>query len=96
LAIGRYDGAHVEAVLARDLEEHGAPFVLRLDRAKAHDVAPCTRCVSATACSRCTNRRGARPTNGQLERQNREHRAWLDADELDDDVDERLRHMKAA
>ena len=96
--IERYDGAHVEAVLARDLEEHGPPLVLRLDRAKAHDVAAvhalCERhgVLVLHGPPRC-------PTYyGQLERQNAEHRAWLDADAHDDGVelDERLRHMKTA
>lgn len=77
--IARYDGMHVADVLERDLERHGAPLVLRLDRAKAHDV-PSVQDVCARHGVLVLHGPPRRPQYyGQLERQNREHRAWLDA-----------------
>jgi hypothetical protein len=74
----RYDGHAVAALLARDFTTNGAPLVLRMDRASAHTVPP----VHQILCEH-----GVLPLQGppyyaryygQLERQNREHRAWLD------------------
>jgi hypothetical protein len=96
--VERYDGANVEAVLADDIERHGAPLVLRLDRAKAHDVAGvralCDRngVLVLHGPPRC-------PTYyGQLERQNAEHRAWLDAGAPihDAELGDRLGEMQLA
>jgi hypothetical protein len=87
VAVGRhYDAGLVARALAADLECHGAPIVYRLDRAKAH-AAPQVRSVLARyevlvlhGPPRCPR------YYGQLERQNREHRAWDDALRgLDDD-----------
>lgn len=72
-----YDGEAVALALDADFEEHGAPLVLRLDQASAHK----TDAVFAVL-----DRWGTVPLHGpphhpgyygQLERQNREHRAWL-------------------
>jgi hypothetical protein len=72
-----YDGAHVAQVLEADFSSHGAPLVCRLDRARCQD-APEVAAVFA--------RHQVLPLHGpphlpryygQLERQNREHRAWL-------------------
>lgn len=73
----RYDEQSVARALARDFEQHGAPLVLRADRARVHD---------APAVRRVLNEHGVLMLHGpprlprfygQLERQNREHRAWL-------------------
>ncbi|MFO0672536.1 MAG: hypothetical protein U0235_23485 [Polyangiaceae bacterium] len=76
-----YDGAAVSALaLEADFEAHGAPLVLRMDPgASVH------RCPQVTAVLeryRVMVLHGpARHPGfyGQLERQNREHRAWLNA-----------------
>ena len=68
--------AHVIAALAEDFERHGPPLVLRLDRIA------CQRTAEVRALLR---RYEVLPLHGpprhpyyygQLERQNREHRAW--------------------
>jgi transposase len=75
--VERYDGASVAAALERDIAENGAPLVWREDRARAHDVDEVHEVLRA---------HGVLPLHGpphhpryygQLERQNREHRAWL-------------------
>jgi hypothetical protein len=93
-----YDEALVARALETDIQRNGAPLVYRLDRAKAHD-APRARAVLAAhevlvlhGPPRCPR------YYGQLERQNREHRAW---DALlrvtpDDEVEMRLQEMLAA
>lgn len=82
-----YDGPAVAETLERDFSEHGAPLVLRLDRARQH---------ATTDVSDVLDRYGVLVLQGpphhpgfygQLERQNREHRAWLDlAGVLDPDA----------
>jgi hypothetical protein len=77
--VGRhYDAQLVASALEHDIEEHGAPLVYRLDRAKSHD-APRVRellerhqVLLLHGPPRCPR------FYGQLERQNREHRAWTD------------------
>ncbi|MBL8111888.1 MAG: helix-turn-helix domain-containing protein [Acidobacteria bacterium] len=73
----RYDELSVAAAVERDFATNGPPLVWRIDRAKAHD-APSVR--------RVLERFHVLPLHGpphhpayygQLERQNREHRAWL-------------------
>jgi hypothetical protein len=89
-----YDASLVREALEADLQAHGAPLVYRLDRARAHD-APAVRELLAE--HRVIVLHG--PPHcprfyGQLERQNREHRAW--SEELSasdpDDVELTLRH----
>ncbi len=75
----RYDAHAVASALDADFAEHGAPLALRLDRASCHR-AP--RVVSLLESWRVLPLHG--PPRypryyGQLERQNREHRPWLDA-----------------
>lgn len=73
----RYDEALVASALAHDLERNGAPLVYRLDRARAHD-APRARAVLAAHRVLTLHGPPHHPGYyGQLERQNREHRAWL-------------------
>lgn len=71
-----YTSAAVARVLDADFERHGAPLVVRLDRARCHDAEPVASVLRA---------HGVLPLHGpphhpryygQLERQNREHRAW--------------------
>lgn len=72
-----YDEASVMAALRADFDAHGPPLVLRLDRAS------CQRTLAVLALLRDYS---VLPLHGpphhpqyygQLERQNREHRAWL-------------------
>jgi hypothetical protein len=74
-----YDADRVGAALAADFARWGAPFALRLDRAACHR----TPAVLQLAASWGVLLLHGAPHHpgfyGQLERQNREHRAWLDA-----------------
>lgn len=72
-----YDARAVADLLEKDFGLHGAPLVLRFDRAKAH---------VADVVDELLQAKGVLPLHGpphharyygQLERQNREHRAWL-------------------
>ncbi len=75
--VERYDGPSVAQVLERDFAEHGAPLVLRAEVLRRHGV------LLLQGPPRHPG------YYGQLERQNREHRAWLamagrlDAGDLD-------------
>lgn len=71
-----YDAETVAAVLDEDFQTHGAPLVLREDRARCQ-TAPAV--MSVLAQHRVLVLQGPAyyaPYYGQLERQNREHRAW--------------------
>ena len=73
----RYDAQLVARALETDLEVNGAPLVLRLDRARAHE-APAVRAVLDAHRVMALHGPPRYPCfYGQLERQNREHRAWL-------------------
>lgn len=78
LMTGRhYDAQLVARALARDLDENGAPLVLRLDRARCHE-APAVRAVLHAYRVIPLHGPPRYPCfYGQLERQNREHRAWV-------------------
>jgi hypothetical protein len=73
----RYDGRAVAALLDRDFTTNGAPLVLRMDRATSHTVPA----VHEILCEHSVLPLQGPPYYaryyGQLERQNREHRAWL-------------------
>lgn len=74
-----YDAALVAHTLECDIATHGAPLILRADRARAHDS---PRVMQILAEHQVLTLHG--PPRyprfyGQLERQNREHRAWLAA-----------------
>jgi transposase-like protein len=74
----RYDTALVLRALREDFEHQGAPLVLRLDRARAHD-APGVRDLLRQNGVLLLHGPPHYPCfYGQLERQNREHRAWID------------------
>ena len=77
LVVGEhYDTALVERALRADLERNGAPLVYRLDRAGAH-TAPAARAVLEAHEVLLLQGPAHYPGfYGQLERQNREHRAW--------------------
>jgi hypothetical protein len=73
-----YDAKLVEHALAADLRINGAPLVYRLDRARAHN-APAVRELLAHHGVLMLHGPPHCPRfYGQLERQNREHRAWDD------------------
>lgn len=74
-----YDAELVVRTLERDIERNGAPLVLRADRARAHD-APLVQKILADHQMLMLHGPPRYPCfYGQLERQNREHRAWLAA-----------------
>lgn len=83
----RYDSNGVAAAVAADFETCGAPLVWRVDRAKAHtqqkvlDVLKSHKVLVLQGPPHCPQ------FYGQLERQNREHRAWLDAAPIDQGMD---------
>jgi hypothetical protein len=88
-----YDARSVARALDRDFSLHGAPLVLRLDQAKCHDAEPVPDVLAEHRVLALHGPPRYPQYYGQLERQNREHRAWLDrvgplsaarlADELD-------------
>jgi transposase len=74
----RYDGTSVHAAVERDFDTNGAPLVWRVDRAKQHED---PRVLALLARQKVLLLHGP-PRHpqyyAQLERQNREHRAWLE------------------
>ena len=62
------------------LERNGAPLVYRLDRAMAHDAAAARAVLDAHQVLVLHGPPRDPCYYGQLERQNREHRAWLAAE----------------
>jgi transposase InsO family protein len=74
-----YDAELVARTLERDIDSHGAPLILRADRARAHD-SPHVRQILEKHQVLMLHGPPRYPCfYGQLERQNREHRAWLAA-----------------
>lgn len=95
--VEHYDEASVARAVEQDFALHGVPLVWRADRARCHD-APKVRSVLAANDVLVLHGPPHYPGfYGQLERQNREQRAWLDAlgvlpaDELDAAVARMLR-----
>ena len=86
--VPEYTADHVAGVLDDDFRDHGAPLVIRLDRARCHTAEPV---LSVLRTHRVLVLHG--PPRypqyyGQHERQNVEHRAWLDGlDASDADLD---------
>lgn len=78
-AVPAYDGRHVADVLAADFSAHGAPLVLRLDRARCHETAEVLSVLREHGVLLLHGPPRHPQYYGQLERQNREHRAWLNS-----------------
>jgi transposase InsO family protein len=74
-----YDAALVARTLERDIDRHGAPLILRADRARAHDSPLVKRILEEHQVLMLHGPPRYPCFYGQLERQNREHRAWLAA-----------------
>ena len=75
--VTRYDGQAVAEVLRRDFESFGAPLVLRLDRARSHDVAAVRDVLQEHRVLALHGPPHHPRYYGQIERQNLEHREWL-------------------
>lgn len=73
----RHDERAVATLLERDFERHGPPLVLRLDRAAEHDAPAVRDLLRAHAVLPLHGAPYHARYYGQLERQNREHRAWI-------------------
>lgn len=72
----RYDATLVVRALEADIQRHGAPLVYRLDRARAHDVPAVRELLDEHGVLLLHGPPRCPRFYGQLERQNREHRAW--------------------
>ena len=81
---GNYDGAAVARAVAADFAHHGAPLVWRVDRARAHTTPEVLDVLSRYGVLLLHGPPHFPRFYGQLERQNREHRVWLDALEHDE------------
>lgn len=87
----RYDSALVAHLLTKDIAQNGAPLVLRADRARAHDTLEIRAILHEHQILMLHGPPRYPCFYGQLERQNREHRAWLAA--LADPVGERIQQL---
>lgn len=86
-ATEHYDERAVLGAIERDLREHGAPLVWRMDRASVHRTDAVRELLDAHGVLLLHGPPHHPGFYGQLERQNREHRAWLDATgELDPEL----------
>lgn len=74
-----YDEEAVAIALAGDFERNGAPLVWRVDRAKCHTAPKVLQVLTAHQVLLLQGPPHCPRYYGQLERQNREHRPWLDA-----------------
>jgi hypothetical protein len=72
-----YDARAVVDLLEKDFRLHGPPLVLRFDRAKAHVAHVVDELLQANGVLPLHGPPHYARYYGQLERQNREHRAWL-------------------
>lgn len=90
--VATYTAAEVARVLADDFARHGAPLVLRMDRASSHD-APAVRQLLREHDVLLLHGPPRYPQYyGQHERQNREHQQWLQySGEIDESELERMR-----
>ena len=89
----RYDTAAVADAVAKDFAEHGAPLVWRVDRWKAHVTQPVLDVLEEHQVLLMHGPPRHPRFYGQLERQNREHRAWFDT--LNGDVRELPRECES-
>lgn len=76
--VNAYDAANVIAALTADFELHGPPLVLRLDRAASQRTPDVLALLARYEVLPLHGPPRHPQYYGQLERQNREHRAWLD------------------
>jgi transposase len=75
----RYDGRCVAEAVDADFRAHGAPLVWRADQASCHRTAEVDEVLRGHGVLWLHGPAHLARYYGQLERQNREHRAWLDA-----------------
>jgi transposase-like protein len=75
--VKRYHGRDVAEVLDRDFARHGAPLVLRADRARCHTTPEVLEVLDHHGVLLLQGPPRHPGYYGQLERQNLEHRAWL-------------------
>ena len=79
IAGGSYDTSLVAHALRVDFETHGAPLVIRMDRASAHHAPQIDRLLKEYGVLLLHGPPRHPGFYGQLERQNRDHRAWFEA-----------------
>jgi transposase len=98
IGVESYDSAAVARTIERDIRKYGAPLVYRLDRASCHRTDEVDEVLAAAGVLRLHGPPHHPRFYGQLERQNREHRAWLAAGpELDvDNLPVELEQMRCA
>lgn len=77
LLTARYTAVTTAALLKADFAVNGAPLVLRLDRASQHAAPEVDALLRGEGVLSLHGPPHYPPFYGQLERQNREHRAWL-------------------
>jgi transposase len=75
--VDAYDGTAVAAAIEHDFAVHGAPLVWRRDRARSHGTDAVTEVIDHYQVLPLAGPPRCPRFYGQLERQNREHRAWL-------------------
>ena len=84
--VATYDSRAVAATLEKDIAQHGAPLVYRLDRASCHRTDEVAELCAAHGVLLLHGPPRLPRFYGQTERQNLEHRHWLgDTSSLDDD-----------
>jgi hypothetical protein len=76
VTVPTYDAAHVIAALAHDFDLHGPPLVVRLDRIACHRTPEVEELLNRYEVLALHGPPRYPYFYGQLERQNREHRAW--------------------
>jgi hypothetical protein len=81
-----YSAAEVAAALEQDFETNGAPLVVRLDRAAVHREPRVRALFDSFGVLALHGPPYCPRYYGQLERQNREHREWLDGIEIRDEA----------
>lgn len=77
--VEHYSGDAVYQAIERDIDRHGAPLAWRMDRFSAHRVQKVGDLLSSHGVLLLHGPPYYPRYYGQLERQNREHRAWLSA-----------------
>ena len=74
-----YDTPLVARALRLDFDTHGAPLVMRMDRASVHDASQIDRLLEEYGVLLLHGPPHHPGFYGQLERQNRDHRVWFEA-----------------